>query len=415
MPTFQLVLSGCSVIQVGMGNKFRLGAWLCFAGLMALAAPADQEKLASANTAFAFDLLKQIIREQPGTNVFISPFSVSTALQMVGNGATGETRAEMQRVLKTAGLPAGTLNAACKDLNQSLNSQPGVILNLANAIWYKEGLHLKSGFVSVNKQFFQAELAGVDFTKPESAQTINHWADASTRGKIKQVVQWPFHPLTRVILANAIYFKGKWARPFDKRATKDYPFNVLSGGTPKQVPTMWQHGHFIYQQGDGFQAVRLPYAGWHLQMYLFLPDTNSSPTKLLADFSGETWRDKILPQFHATEGVLALPRFKLDYDVILNDPLQALGMRQAFAGDADFSAMADEPLFVSEVKQKSFVEVNEEGTEAAAVTTVTMQATAKFRPEKPFEMIVDRPFLFVIADDQTKSVLFMGVIYDPAG
>jgi serpin B len=415
MPTFQLVLSGRSVIQVGMGNKFRLGAWLCFAGLMALAAPADQEKLASANTAFAFDLLKQISREQPGTNVFISPFSVSTALQMVGNGATGETRAEMQRVLKTAGLPAETLNAACKDLNQSLNSQPGVILNLANAIWYKEGLHLKSGFVSVNKQFFQAELTGVDFTKPESAQTINHWADTSTRGKIKEVVQWPFDPDTRVILANAIYFKGKWGRPFDKQSTKDRAFNVLPGGTPKQVPMMWQHGHFIYQQGDGFQAVRLPYAGGRLQMFLFLPDTNSSPTKLLADFSGETWRDKILPQFHATEGVLALPRFKLDYDVILNDPLQALGMRQAFAGDADFSAMADEPLFVSEVKQKSFVEVNEEGTEAAAVTTVTMHATAKFRPEKPFEMIVDRPFLFVIADDQTKSVLFMGVIYDPAG
>jgi serpin B len=218
-----------------------------------------------------------------------------------------------------------------------------------------------------------------------------------------------------VILANAIYFKGKWGRPFDKQSTKDRAFNVLPGGTPKQVPMMWQNGHFIYQQGDGFQAVRLPYAGWHLQMYLFLPDTNSSPTKLLADFSGETWRDKILPQFHATEGVLALPRFKLDYDVILNDPLQALGMRQAFAGDADFSAMADEPLFVSEVKQKSFVEVNEEGTEAAAVTTVTMHATAKFRPEKPFEMIVDRPFLFVIADDQTKSILFMGVIYDPAG
>jgi serpin B len=148
-------------------------------------------------------------------------------------------------------------------------------------------------------------------------------------------------------------------------------------------------------------------------MYLFLPDTNSSPAKLLADLNAGTWRDKILPGFQGQEGTLALPRFKLDYDVTLNDPLKALGMRQAFSDGADFSAMADEPLFMSEVKQKSFVEVNEEGTEAAAVTTVAMHSLAIMQPVKPFEMIVDRPFLFVIGDDSTKSILFMGVVHDP--
>ena len=389
---------------------------LCLAGLTVLAtAPDDQEKLVSANTGFAFDLLKQIAAEQPDKNIFISPFSVSTVLQMAANGAAGETKAEMQRVLETGGLPAESLNAACRDLNQSLNSQTNVILNLADAIWFQEGLPLKSGFVSVNQHFFQAGLAGVDFTKRESAQTINHWADTHTHGKIKEVVRWPFDPATRLILANAIYFKGKWDRPFDKQATKDHAFNVLPGGAQKQVPMMWEHGRFNYQEGDGFQAVRLLYAGGHLQMYLFLPDTNSSPTKLLADLNADTWRDKILPKFQDRQGMLALPRFKLDYDVTLNHPLKALGMRQAFTDGADFSGMADEPLFVSEVKQKSFVEVNEEGTEAAAVTTVTMMTTAVPRPTKVFEMIVDRPFLFVIADDQTKSILFMGVIHDPAG
>jgi len=178
---------------------------------------------------------------------------------------------------------------------------------------------------------------------------------------------------------------------------------------------MWQHGHFNYQQGDGFQVVRLPYASGRLQMYLFLPDTNSSPTKLLADLNADTWRDKILPKFQDKEGTLALPRFKLDYNVRLNDPLKALGLRQAFTTGADFSAMADEPLFVSEVKQKSFVEVNEVGTEAAAVTTVTMSSGAMPAPQKVFKMIVDHPFVFIIGDDSTKSVLFMGVIYDPAG
>jgi serpin B len=404
-------------MPIVMGKKLGFWVLLWFAGLTVLAAsPADQEKLASANTGFAFDVLKRITQIQPGTNVFISPFSVSTVLQMVANGAAGDTKTEMQRVLKTTGLPPEALNAASKDLNQSLNSQTNVILNLANAIWYKNEFHLKPEFVSVNKNFFLAKLAGVDFGKPESAQTINDWAETSTHGKIKQVVQWPFDPLTRVILANAIYFKGKWDRQFDKQSTKDRAFNMLPGGRmPKQVPTMWQNGRFNYQQGDGFQAVRLSYAGGRLQMYLFLPDTNSSPTKLLADLNAESWRDKILPKFQDSDGTLALPRFKLDYDVILNDSLKALGMKRAF-DDADFSAMADEPLFVSEVKQKSFVVVNEEGTEAAAVTTVNMMTRGRLlHPPEIFKMIVDRPFLFVIGDDTTKSILFMGVIYDPAG
>ena len=374
-------------------HKVWAGLLIGFASLAARAdSPADQAGLAVADTGFAFDLLKQIVKEQPDANVFISPFSASSVLQMVGNGAAGETRAEMQRVLKTGGLPAAALKGAGKSLNQSLNSQTNVILDLANAIWYQKGVRLKPGFVSDNQNFFAAKLAGVDFKKPGSVQTINDWADKSTRGKIREVVQWPFPPLTRVILANAIYFKGKWERPFDKGETQPHAFH-LSGGGEKQVPMMWQRGHFSYQEGDGFQAVRLPYAGGRLQMYLFLPDTNSSPAKLLADLNSETWRDKILPQFMEREGTLALPRFKLNYDVELNDSLKAMGMRSAFTSAADFSMMADEPLYISAVKQKSFVDVNEEGTEAAAVTTVMMRSLAIMEPVKPFEMIVDRPFL----------------------
>ncbi len=396
-------------------RTFGFGALVCCLAWTAPAqAPADPAKLAAANTGFAFDLLKQIAGSQPDANVFISPFSVSTVLQMVANGAAGDTRAEMQRVLKTSGLPPEVLNPACQDLNRSLQAQTNVILNLADAIWFQEGVRLKPGFVATNSRFFGAELAPVDFKKPESAKTINDWADQSTHGKIREIVRWPFDPLTRLILANAIYFKGKWDRPFEKRETKPLVFH-LAKGAAKPVPTMWQRGHFQYQEGAGFQAVRLPYAGRRLQMYLFLPDTNSSPAKLLAGLDSDTWRDKILPEFRDREGTLALPRFKLEYDVALNDPLKALGMRHAFE-DADFSAMTGERLFVSQVKQKSFVEVNEEGTEAAAVTGVHVTALAAIRElEKPFEMIVDRPFFFVIGDDQTQSILFMGLVYDPAG
>ena len=273
---------------------------------------------------------------------------------------------------------------------------------------------MKPEFVSINREYFQAELDGLDFTKPAAAYAINHWAETNTRGKIKNIVRWPLDRGLRLILANAIYFKGKWDRPFNPGATKLRTFH-LAGGGEKPVPTMWHQGNFIYQESDGFQAVSLPYTGGHLQMYLFLPSTNSDPAKLLAGFDGSGWRDKILPQFQKQAGTLALPRFKIEYGVLLNDPLKALGLRRAFA-DADFSAMANEKLSISEVKQNSFVEVNEEGTEAAAVTGVHVTMLAGIRePVKPFEMIVDRPFLFVIGDDRTKSLLFMGLVYDPAG
>ena len=176
---------------------------------------------------------------------------------------------------------------------------------------------------------------------------------------------------------------------------------------------MWQRGHFEYQRGEGFQAVRLPYAGKRLWMEVFLPDTDSSLANLLARFNVASERGKMLEGFLEQNGTLALPRFKLEYDITLNDPLQALGIKRAFHG-GDFSAMSDEPLEVSEVKQKSYVEVNEEGTEAAAVTVGIMRSTAVLRPQKPFEMIVDRPFFFVIEDSQTRSVLFMGMVCDPA-
>jgi serine protease inhibitor len=373
---------------------------------------ADRAKLAAANAGFAFDLLRQIAGAQPNANVFISPFSVSSALQMVASGAAGDTRAEMQRVLKTSELPPEQLSAACRELNQSLGAQTNVILNLANGIWFQEGVQLRPGFVATNSRFFKAELAPVDFKKPDSAKTINDWADDRTHGKIRNIVQWPFDPLTRLILANAIYFKGKWDRPFDKSATKPHAFR-LAGGSPRTVPMMWQRGKYSYQEGDGFQAARLPYAGGRLQMYLFLPATNSSPAKLLAGLDGNRWPDSTLAGFREREGTVAVPRFKLEYDVTLNDSLKALGMRHAFE-DADFSAMAADPVFISKVRQKSFVDVTEEGTEAAAVTTVVMVGSAAREPVKPFEMIVDRPFFFVIGDDRTQSVLFMGLVYDPA-
>ena len=409
-------------------------ALLCLAGISALAdTQADQDSLTAANTSFAFDLLKQIAGKQPGGNIFISPFSVSTVLQMVVDGAAGSTKQQMESVLylnemvgdTSAGGPKQEIESArylngmaardeaCKSLVQAITiGQSNVTLNLANSIWFKQGVELRPEFVAGCTNYFQAEAAALDFTSPQSAKIINNWAAANTHGRIKDIVQWPMNPLTRVILANAIYFKGRWAHEFDKSATKDRAFMPLDG-TQIQIPMMQQHEHFDYFQAQGFQAVCLPYAGGRLQMYLLLPDSGSDIKKLLAGFDGGVWQSKILPQFRSSEGTVILPRFKLNYNVVLNEPLEALGMKRAFSADADFSAMSAEKLFLSEVKQKSFVEVDEEGTEAAAVTTVTMRASVVMRPEKPFEMVLDHPFFFVIGDKTTHSILFMGIVSNP--
>jgi serpin B len=387
-------------------------ALICLAGFSALAdTQVDQDSLTAANTGFAFDLLKQIAGKQPGGNVFISPYSVSTVLQMVDDGAAGRTKQEMESVLHVSGLAAR--DAACKSLDQSItNGQHDATLNLANSIWFKQGVELKPEFAACCTNYFQAKTGALDFTSPQSAKIINDWAEENTHGRITDIVQWPMGPLIRVILANAIYFKGRWAHEFDKSSTKDRAF-TSPDGTQRQVPMMQQHGHFDYFQARGLQAVRLPYAGGRLEMYLFLPDSTSDIKKLLAGFDGSIWQSNLVSQFRDREGMVALPRFKLNYDVILNEPLEALGMKRAFSSEADFSAMAAEKLLLSEVKQKSFVEVNEEGTEAVAVTTATLRAMVMMRPEKPFEMILNHPFFFVIGDQTTRSILFMGIVSNP--
>lgn len=391
---------------------------MCFLAAVLLAgvakgglAPGDRDKLVAADTGFGFDLMEQIAAEKPAGNIFISPYSVSCALQMTAAGAAGPTRAEMQKVLKTGGLEPLTLNAAIRDLDRELAGRQQVTLNLANGLWYQKGFHLKPSFVEVNQQSFRAGLQAVNFGSRASADIINDWADHETQGKIKQVVSFPFPPLTRLILANAIYFKGQWQSPFKPERTKPRPFH-LADGELKDTPMMAQDGDFRYQETADFQAVRLPYKGG-LEMELYLPAAGSSPRKLLHEWAA---RPQIASGFAMRNGSVVLPKFKLDCQVLLNDPLVKLGMGSAFGGKADFSGMADEAVYISQVLQKSYVDVDEEGTEAAAVTVVRMEAMVMRRPPPDrFTMVLDRPFFFVISDTATGAVLFMGLVDNPAG
>jgi serine protease inhibitor len=390
------------------------GMLMCVVGWPALAAsPTDGAKLASADTGFAFGLVKELAREQPAKNIFISPYSISTVLQMVCNGAAGGTKQEMASVLGTSGLEAQALNQACKGLDQSIRSaQSNVVLSIANAIWYRVGVELRPTFVSVNQDFFGAKMGALDFTDPQTSGIINAWADENTHGRIKQIISGSIPSDAQVILANAIYFKGSWERKFDPTATKERAFHLQDGRQP-QVAMMQQSGEFQSQDGKGCQAVRLPYAGWRLGMYVLLPEAGSSVEKLLASVDAQSWQNQLRRQFRSRKGSLLLPRFKLEYGAELKRPLAALGMTLPLSRGADFSSMSPTPLYLSEVRHKSFAEVNEEGTEAAAVTVATMTPSSMQRPAPPFEMVVDRPFLFMIEDNLTNAILFVGVVFDP--
>jgi serpin B len=401
-----------------MKTKISLIAVLVwFASLhQATASLTNQQALAAANNGFAFKLLKQLAKDQPVANIFISPYSASAVLQMVGSGAAGQTKTEMQQVLGTTGLSSDTVSAANKEIAQSLNSgNTNIILTTANAIWYRQDAHVKPEFIARNQQFFSATVAPLNFADPHSVDVINAWANEKTHGKISRIADGMIDPVwTRLFLANAVYFKGKWADPFDAKDTKDRPF-YLRGGSQKDVPMMTQTKTFTYRRGTGYQAVRLPYQDENLATYVFLPDTNSSPEKLLGIMNGDTWQRVTKPGFSEKEGTVVLPKFKLEYSVELNQPLQAMGMKTAFDMEkADFSGIATN-LYISAARQKTFVEVKEEGTEAAAVTGIPMPNSVGIHmpPPNPFQMIVDRPFLFLIEDKPTGTILFMGALFNP--
>lgn len=387
-------------------------AIFCLIGFKSVAAASDQQTLATGNNAFAFNLLRTLTKERPGQNVFISPYSVSAALQIVCNGAEGETKKEMMEVLGTGALSAKDASAAFQQLSASLRSaSSNATLSIANAIWFSPHIQLKPEFVSLSQDYYGAKVSALDFTDPRASGIVNRWVSENTRGRIDKIIEGPLSGMTGAFIANAIYFKGTWETKFDNKATQTRSFHA-GGDNSKLVPIMFQRGKFAYQETPEFQAARLPYFGKRLGMYLFLPATNSSASKLLGSLSGATWSN-LLTKFKNTKGQIGLPRFKLEFSTELNKPLTSLGMKKAFRPRAaEFSGISSTPLYIDLVKHKTFVEVNEEGTEAAGVTGVTVSVTSVEIPENPFEMILDRPFLFVIEDTPTKEILFAGVLND---
>ena len=358
---------------------------------------------------FATHFFREIVERDRAKNVFVSPLSAAQALGMVYEGAAGRTRQEMARVLGVTDTSAAGSGA---ELVRTLTGQQDVTLTVGNSLWAREGVPFTSAYLERVRRDYRAEIASLDLSSAAALERINGWVSRETRGKIPRVLEEPLRGDDVLLLVNAVYFKGRWKDEFDKQATRERPFHLASGGR-RSVPMMSRTGGYRHLRAAGFQVVRLPYKGDRFAMYVFLPDSGSS----LASLYAGAWVDR-LDSLRPADVHVVLPRFTLRYSADLAAPLAEMGMPSAFDQvQADLSRMlpreylAGQNAYISKAKQDVYVEVNEEGTEAAAATSITVSVTSA--PPPPIEFVVDRPFVAVIRDDATGALLFIGQVVDP--
>ncbi|MEH2033467.1 MAG: serpin family protein [Nostoc sp.] len=370
-------------------------------------------KIVEPSNKFGFRLFSEVLKnDRGGNNIVISPSSVAIALAMTYNGASGSTQQAMAKTLELQGMNLPEINSSyAAALKQLLdNSDAKVQLKIANSLWANQDVSFAPDFLKRTQEFYQAKVSNLNFQDAAASNIINNWVKENTNGKINKIVE-KIEPNQVLFLINAIYFKGNWSNEFDKKETAQYPFYITSGRR-KQHPMMSQKGDYRYYESEQFQAISLPYGkDGKFSFYIFLPKQNSNLKTFYENLNIENW-EKWMTQFNKQKGFIRLPRFKTDYEVTLNDALKSLGMEEAFSNKANFSGMGKN-FAISQVKHKTFVEVNEEGTEAAAATSVGIVATSLRQEPEPFRMIVDRPFFCAIRDNQTGSLLFMGSIIDP--
>ena len=366
--------------------------------------------VSASNNAFGFDLLRKLQDPKNVENIFISPTSICSACTMAYFGAAGPCKTEMGQVFK---ISSEDVSGAYADLNSSLAALNGPCqFTNANAIFVDTAFKFKASFVDLCKKAFSAECKSLALNSDAGIEAVNNWAKVKTNNKIPKLITSP-PPDLAAILTNAVYFKGKWQAQFDKNKTTPDDFHNADG-TTKKVQMMLLDGDVQGYVGDGFKAAMLPYQGKRLKAYFFVPDKSSGLEKMLKTLSVDTWNKWLKLFSKKEEAVVQIPRFTLESGKSLVAPLKSLGMTKAFDfNQADFNPMFEDNkkrIRIADVIHKTFVQVNEEGTEAAAATAVLMQAeSARFIPDK-FVMKADHPFLFAIADEKTSTILFLGLI-----
>lgn len=396
------------------------------------AQPSDDQTadaLTQGNSAFAFDLYALLAADYPNANLLFSPYSVSSALAMAYAGARGDTEAQMAAALHFD-LDQATLHPAFAALTADLTARagepvPGVeggqrpLLRVANALWGQAGYSFQDAYLALLDEVYGAPLREVDFINDAEAARVmvNDWVAESTEDKIRDIVPpGAFTPLTRLVLANAVYFNASWATPFPEFLTAEAPFYTLDGGEVT-VNLMNLQEDYLYAAGEGYQAVAVPYLGNEAVMLIFVPDAGTFAdfeATLDADLLGETVGALELKTVN-----LSLPKFRYEFSAGLGGPLGALGMTDAFNPDrADFSGISApeaDTLVVSDVLHKAFIAVDEAGTEAAAATVMMFEATTALQDEPEIiELKIDRPFIYAIYDFPSGSALFLGRVLNPA-
>jgi serine protease inhibitor len=363
----------------------------------------------AANTSFGLGLLRALHAGESKPNLLLSPLSASMSLGMTMNGAAGGTFAAMRATLGFEGLDQGEINQAYRGLIRFLETRdPAVEFRLANAIWYEQTFAVRPDFFERTQEYFAAKVAPLDFFDPSSPGIINRWVEEETGGRIRDLID-AIDPLDRLFLVNAVYFKAPWTSVFIDGATVPRPF-TRADGAPVEVPTMIQDGPLRWFRDDQVEAVELLYGDSAYSMVVIGPGEGGDLDALIDGLTPSLW-DVWMARFEASRLMLFMPKFRFDYDVELADPLTRMGMGIAFQPwEADFSGIAPvDDLHISRVKQKSFIDVHELGTEAAAATATVVSVTSM-----PPVIRFDRPFLFVIRERASGTILFIGRVGDPA-
>lgn len=387
------------------------------------AQPALADTVPAANNDMGFDMLRHL---DPGgeKNVFISPFSISSALTVTANGARSATLDAMRAALHLKQISISDANNQYKQLNTAFNKQvvpdfsmPGqpkptkqLELRVANGLFVQKQFELLKPFVETAKQQFNATVQNVDFADPGAPAIINGWVSKQTNNKIPTIVS-KLSPAMRLVIANAVYFKAPWQHEFSEGATQPGDFHVTAGNTIK-IPLMHSTDRYMHATIGSLEVLRLPYQGSSLEMAILLPAKGSSVDQALKSLTPPLWK-KLLDAAQSKQVQLTMPKFKVEFSASIKDALIKMGMGVAFTDKADFSGIAGEPLLISDVLHKTYLDVNEKGTEAAAATVVLMETTSAFQPQTPVPFTVDRPFIVAIYDTQSQTVLFIGAIRDP--
>ena len=370
---------------------------------------AERRVVESAND-FSFALLARAAAASDEPNLVLSPLSASMALGMLLNGATGETRAEMERALAVAGMDAHDIDAGYRDLIALITGLDSEVeLAIGNAIWAHEGVEFEQAFLDTAASYFDATVRVLDFGDPASADVINDWVREQTRGRIEEMVE-EIDPMAVMFLMNAIYFRGDWTRPFDPERTRPAPF-TRADGSIVEVPMMDmdEAAHLFAQRQDGTKAIDLSYSRGAYSMTIVLPPEGEDAMAFAASLDRARW-DQLVAELDSVGRVLVrMPKFTLEHERVLNDDLEALGMRRVFTDTAELDALTSADVYVHEVKQKTFLAVDEIGTEAAAVTSVEVRVVSM-----PPHIFLDRPFVFAIRERLSGVVVFAGVVGDPS-